>query len=161
MVGYRDLLLLSFPQIPNITNPPTDLILLDKRLLITWERPPNIFHHCSLFPPFPSMNWNSTIHLQFLLGLIWTKTSYSSLMAGKREGLVLKGGAHSALQGSPRDLFAHNCPPRPDCAQPAHHHHHHHHHHKIVTMFNISAIIINITTIARGEFAWQGLFLNT
>ena len=44
-------------------------------------------------------------------------------MAGKREGLVLKGGAHSALQGSPPDLFAHNCPPRPDCAQPAHHHH--------------------------------------
>ena len=32
---------------------------------------------------------------------------------------------------------------------------------KIVTMFNISAIIINITTIARGEFASQGLFLNT
>ena len=47
-------------------------------------------------------------------------------MAGKREGLVLKGGAHSALQGSPPDLFAHNCPPRPDCAQPAHHHNHHH-----------------------------------
>ena len=28
-------------------------------------------------------------------------------------------------------------------------------------MFKISAIIVNITTIATDGFAWQGLFLNT